>query len=394
MIRSSALYISLIVSLLILMICGGMLLIGYTYRMQDRKQERMLRLRRNLDSGRELLLLQTFKADTSMRISLFTDADSTLTDSVALEKRSWGLYEMGTVRTWQAGDTLSKSFLMAAAMEDALQVFYLADEDRPVSISGKSKIRGTAYLPKSGIKAAYVGGSGYADKTLVYGRILESGRTLKSTDSLAWNQLVSWISGLDRSKYEAHVRLSSERKQEIIVADSSITVDASARLAHVILVAPYIHIESNFEGSLQALASDSISTGARVKLRYPSALAVLKPDTAGYQVRIRLGQENLLEGQAIAYEKKRSQQMPVLEIGASSLVKGELWSRGYVTLGKNSRVEGAVSAIRLLSRIEGAIYENYLIDVTLDRPALSKYYLSNRLIQSTKKKNKVLCWLN
>src|SRR5215217_24524 len=381
MIRSSALYISLIVSLLILLVCGAMLMVGYTYKMQERKQERRIQLARNIASGTQLVLLSSFRSDTSFRLSLFNEAKQSpgLADSVLLEKRTWGLYETALVETWAGRDTLSKAFLIGYAPEDTLKVFYLADEDRPVSISGKSKISGMAFLPKSGIRAAYVESSGYADKTLVYGKTVDSDRFIPEPDGKAWEKLADWIFGL-RSRHtvtsgpadsvsnsflnqvqvirlDAHAQIPAGTVVSgnvVFLADSSITLSGDARLKNVILIAPFIRIDDRFDGSVQALATDSISTGNQVHLRYPSAMMILNLDTISFQPRISVGEQSLLEGQLIAYEKERSLLMPIIEIGKGSVVKGEIWSKGYVALSKSARVEGSVSAVRLMAKVGGA----------------------------------------
>ncbi|RYY12566.1 MAG: hypothetical protein EOO04_33400, partial [Chitinophagaceae bacterium] len=164
MMRASALYISIIVSILIVLICGSLLMVGYTYKMFERKHNRLTILRENVLSGTSIVLQKEFETDTAMRISLLDNAK----DSALLEKKSWGIYEIGAVKCWINSDTASNVFMIGSALEDSLKVLYLTDEDRPMSITGESLIKGTAYLPKSGIKAGYVESYGYKDKTLVY----------------------------------------------------------------------------------------------------------------------------------------------------------------------------------------------------------------------------------
>lgn len=410
MIRSSALYISLIISILILLVCGSMLLIGFTYRMQERKQERIALLQENAASAMLILMQPDFKADTVQRLSLY----ATEKDSVSLEKKAWGIYELGLAESWINTDTLKKAFLIGASLTDSLKVLYLADEDRPMSISGKSLIKGTAYLPKSGIKAAYVESSGYEDKTLVYGRMRDSERDMPAPDA----ELLKSLEGLfaveaeadrlpdtiENSFFNPVKRLHLEKDDVflsgfkakgnvIISSDSMLVVDKDCRLDGVILVAPYVKIEDHFIGRLQVIATDSISVGEEVELSYPSALLVMKNDTAKHQVKIVVGKKSVIEGALFAYEKERSLLMPLIQIGAETLVKGEIWSKGYVALSKTSRVNGSVSAIRLMARVASAIYENYLIDVKLDKTALPKYYLSSGLLNKQAKSGRLLCWV-
>ncbi|WP_285060250.1 hypothetical protein [Pedobacter ginsengisoli] len=411
MIRASALYISLIVSILIVLVCGSMLLIGFTYRMQERKQERAQLLRENVASAMLILMQQDFKADTAQQLSLYGKEK----DSVSLEKKAWGIYELGLAASWINADTLRKAFLIGTPLTDSLKVLYLADEDRPMSITGKSLIKGTAYLPKSGIKAAYVESSGYADKTLVYGATRDSERDMPAPDAgllKSLEDLPAFASDADRlqdtvensffnpvrrlhvEKDDVFVSGFKAKGHVIISSDSMLVVDKDCMLDGVILVAPYVKIEDNFSGRLQVVATDSIAVGNEVKLSYPSALLVLKNDTAKHQVKIAVGRKSVIEGALFAWEKERSVLMPLIQVGEEAVIKGEVWSKGYVALSKTARVNGSVSAIRLMARVASAIYENYLIDVKLDKTALPKYYLSSELLNKQVKSGRLLCWVN
>ncbi|WP_316812816.1 hypothetical protein [Pedobacter heparinus] len=418
MIRASALYISLILSMLIVLVCGSVLLIGYTYRMENKKLERRDKLEQNLESGLTVVLQAGFGADTLKKTSLYGLEQ----DSVLLDKQPWGIYEMGLVKAWIGGDTLQKAFLIGAGVKDSLKVLYLADEDRPLSISGKSLIRGTAYLPKSGIKAAYVENATYTDKTLVYGGIKDSGRQLPEPEQDFLQQAVDLLAALadkdllanqmtapDKDStvnsfyspvkkiymQEPHADLSGYRARGkvMIFADSSLVLDESTGLEQVILVAPYVQIKDGFKGQLQVFASDSIRVGDKVQLNYPSALLVLKNDTAKFQVRIDIGKDCSIAGQLFAYEKQRSQLMPVIAVAEGTVVKGEVYVKGYLNLAKRAAVQGSVELIRFMAKTSSSLYENYLIDVQLNRPARSKYYLCSKLFNGRADQNKVLCWL-
>jgi len=411
MIRASALYISLIISILIVLICGALLMIGFTYKMYERKQKRLMALKENIASGMLMVLQKEFKTDTSMRISLFGQDR----DSVLVEKRTWGIYEIGVVKSWIQHDSLGTAFMIGSRLTDTLRVLYLTDEDRPMSITGESMIKGTAYLPRSGIKAGYVESYGYKDKTLVYGSVKPSGRTLPkpdidlierirelrdsaidSTTQLPDSIKNSFTGKLARFHFTKEVLLPSgfsAKGNVIISSDSLIVVAEGSSLDKVILLAPEVRIEKKFRGNLQAFAADSIVLGDSVQLSYPSALVLIKNDSTKFQAVIKVGKDVRIAGQLFAYEGERSLLMPILSIGERSVIKGEIWCQGYVGLKKKAVVHGSVSAIRLMANVGTAIYENYLIDVRLDKKALSKYYLSSALLNVESKQRGVLCRL-
>nr|WP_162989043.1 hypothetical protein [Pedobacter schmidteae] len=418
MIKASALYISLILSMLIVLVCGSVLMIGYTYRMENKKQERRAQLEENIASGLTVVLQPDFALARQEKTSLFGLEQ----DSVWLEKQAWGIYELGLVKAWIGVDTLQKAFLIGAKPADTLKVLYLADEDRPLSISGKSLVKGTAFLPKSGIKAAYVENSTYTDKTLVYGAIKDSGRALPEPESGVLKYAMELIDMLTEKDKHAEtlvqldkdstvnsfyapvrkIRLDIDRSELsgvaargniMIFSDSALVIDSSTKLDKVILVAPYVQIKEGFKGNVQVFATDSIALGNKVQLDYPSALLVLKNDTAKFQVRISIGKDCSIAGQLLAYEKERSQLMPLIALGEGTVVKGEVYVRGYLNMHRRAAIKGSVSLIRFMARTSSSLYENYLIDVELNRPALSRYYLSSKLFNGEATQNKVLCWL-
>jgi|GEM_PF-2688468 len=410
MIRASALYISVIVSLMIVIVCGTMLMAGLIYRMQDKQQERHTRLDNNVASGMQILLgEQEWAADTVMSVGLFDPTDEGISDSVRLEKQAWGLYDIGRVSSWIGGDTLRRSFMMAPLPEDTLMVLYVSDEDRPVSISGKSLIRGTAYLPKSGIRSAYVDGAGYKDKTLVHGLVWSSGRDMRTLNEGALLRIKELMaSSLDTSQ---NISLSKQMdlsgqvidQLTIVSADSLIIVNEYTKLDKAILIAPFVRIGPRFRGNVQVFARDSASIGDSVKLEYPSAVVVLQQDTAGFQARLTIGKHSEIEGALLMLDdgyigknglSGRRTLMPVLSISDSCRVDGEVWSKGYVKIGRSVVVNGSVSTIRLMASHKSILYENYLIDVLLNARARSRYYLSPALLNAKRTKRKVLCWLD
>jgi len=422
MIKGSALYLSVIISLVITLICGSIILIAHTYNLQYKKQERMQRLQNNLSSGMTVIMDHNFPLDSAVNTSLFEITN----DSIRLEKKRWGIYQVGLVKAWVNKDSLGKAFLLGFKLKDSLQVLFLADQGRPLTISGKTKIIGTAYLPQSGVKAGYVDTLGYTDKTLVYGLVKKSKQSLPELDRITLTYIRSLLTENIKSGSSQIIRveagglanddttnsffnpclkvhlkknasdLSSKSitGNVIVFSDTTITVGHDSKLDKAILIAPYVSIQPGFKGVVQVIASDSITLGNRVELSYPSALLLLKNDSAKHQVKIRIGKDCKIEGQLLAYQKDQEVLMPVIEIGAKTIIAGELYSTGYIALARSARVNGSLTASRFMARTSESIYENYLIDVKLDRLELSRYYLGTKLFNSDAIQSHVLCWLN
>ncbi|MEL7147264.1 MAG: hypothetical protein AAFO69_12900, partial [Bacteroidota bacterium] len=91
-------------------------------------------------------------------------------DSVTIDRQPWGLWDVLKVQSetalWQYKKYYLRGYQRSKKGESSL---YLVDEGRPMSVSGKARISGVAYLPKAGIRSAYVGRVGYMNDKLFYG---------------------------------------------------------------------------------------------------------------------------------------------------------------------------------------------------------------------------------
>ncbi|MBC7912838.1 MAG: hypothetical protein H7Y07_01830, partial [Pyrinomonadaceae bacterium] len=167
MLRASALYIVIIIALVVATLCSSMIVAAYFYKLQYQRKFRLERLENNLESGISLILSSDSNYYNEKKINLFYQQE----DTISIEKISWGFFDIGIVKAYFQRDTLYKSFAIASAIDSSKWAsIYLSDEERPLYLSGKTYIKGTAYLPKSGVKESYVDGNSYeGDKRLVIG---------------------------------------------------------------------------------------------------------------------------------------------------------------------------------------------------------------------------------
>jgi hypothetical protein len=412
MIKASSLYVAIIIALVIAVLSGSLIATAYYYRWSLQKNQRQQRLMLNLESGCNLLLSKYFETQEElMSLDLF----DTRQDSIFIRKKDWGIFDLAEVYAFEQLDTLKKSFLIAKDIQDDRAVLYLSDEDRPLSISGTSRISGDAYLPKSGIRQAYVDGKGYTGKQLVYGKIKESGRDLPAFNEvkLTWlkEQLkdtvdYELISGdsLINSFFKSTIKLRLKKNlmldyylkgNIIIYADSVLKISVNAFLEDVLVFAPAIIIEKGFKGSGQFFATDSIKLEEDVHLDYPSCLGVIKNETASHQPKISLANNIHFRGVIFTEEKERSTLQTMVSMAKNNFVEGEIFVKGMLKLEKPQTIKGKVSCNRFIIQTPSTLYENYLIDISLDRNTLNSYYLSTNLwVQNKDLPNKVLKWLN
>jgi cytoskeletal protein CcmA (bactofilin family) len=409
MLKAGALYFSIVIAFFIAVISASLIMLAAHYRNSYLKEIRFNRLQNNLSAGVKYVLASD---DLSGRqtIDLFGDES----DSLIIERRQWGLYELAIVKTFILQDTLKKAIWIGRCTDST--VLYLSDEDRPLSVSGNTKITGNVEIPKAGMKKSYAEGKPYANDKMIYGgKSSFSSRTLKPVDQILLKLITDKLefnsnhlpeleitelnaSFLDSTQsyklaQKANLKAVNLNGNIMLFADSSITISASSKLNGVQLFAPFIKIEDGFKGNCQLFAMDSIRIGNQVNLDYPSVVAVIRTAASGTLPQITLGENVSFEGIIFTHEDKRSALQTIISLGKKNHIKGEIFSTGMVKLEKGIVIDGKVSCNRFIMQTPTTLYENFLIDVTFNNKARSKYYLSTNLFDNNKEK-KVLKWLN
>ncbi|RZK25596.1 MAG: hypothetical protein EOO43_05100, partial [Flavobacterium sp.] len=376
MIKAGALYFAIVIALVIAIISASLIMLASHYRNMYLKEIRFTRLQNNISTGIEISLLNKINMDT-VELDLYGNG----TDSVFIKKKSWGVFDLAVVSTYILQDTLQKAFLIGN-LPDSLSV-YLSDEDRPLSISGTTKIRGSVRLPKSGLRKSYVNGKSYSNSELIYdGKVLKSTRYLTALDTILIKKIKkrfthtsSELPLLDRAeitqsfldstlsfrlKPRAILKNIKLKGNLVLYADSSVKVSSTSELEGVQIYAPYIQIEDGFKGNCQLFASDSISIGKNASLNYPSVAGVISSEKVERFPKITLAEHARFEGILFTYEAKRSALQTLVSLQRNSLVKGEVYA-GLIKLDSGVRVEGKVTCNRFLMQSSHTIYENIII---------------------------------
>ena len=412
MVKAGALYFSIIVAFLIAVICASLIMLAAHYRGSYLKEMRMARLSRNMDSGIAYVLTGNENTSDSLEgLDLFGDQ----ADSVLIAKKKWGIFTLATVKSFVLSDTLKRSFLMGLeTTNDALAV-YLSDEDRPLSVSGDTRITGDVEVPKAGMRKSYVESRPYSGDQLVYGKIQDSKRTLGGLekkwiteieekldfDPLALSTLtagdehVSFFAAAKEFDVSRLTKIDNNLSGQItLYSDTTVQISADAKLDNTIIYAKSIVIADGFKGNCQLFARDSIIVGNDVALSYPSVLALISKEKIVDQAKITLGSNVVFEGIILSYEPKRSALQTLVSLGEKTVVKGEIYATGLIKLEKKIKVEGKVSCNRFIMQTPTTLYENFLVDVTLNRKARNRVYLTSAIFTGVSGNKKILRWEN
>jgi len=416
MLKASALYIVIVIALVMAVICSSLIVAAYFYKVQYQKTFRYNQLKNNLESGINILLESKNDLLSEKKTSLFGAEN----DTVLLKRQPWGIYTVGTAKAFIQQDTIAKAFSMGSQIDSAQwSALYIIDEDRNISVSGKTSIKGTVYIPKAGIKEAYVNNQAYqGDKRLVIGDKKTSKRTLPVLDNKLLLQLEQSFKETDSHNDSSLIRRDSVKqsflnptltfnfgKKEytinnhlegniILRSDTLLTIEATAKLNNILIFAKAIKVKSGFKGNCQLFATDSIQVEQDCNFTYPSVIAVLNfEDKAQGQRKLTLGDYSGFHGTIATYEKAKNELVPVMDLGKATNITGQLYSQGLLNYKDGTVINGSVYTSRFLYQTAYTRYENYLINIKLNGPALSPYYLPSELIPVASKTQKVLQWL-
>ena len=421
MIKASSLFYAIVISLLIAIVSSSLILFAYLSTIQFDNFEMSQRLKLNVDSGISLLLSKQSIVEPNQQKTV--DLYGTKEDEVFLSRKTWGAYELiiskavfknqQEIKIAQIGyfsDTIKKYSL------------YLADEDKPLAVCGKNIIKGTAYLPKAGIKRAYIEGQNFVGNNMVDGQIKESEKQLPKFNEALINIIEGYLSKKEFSENDSIVEIANELSGDsiknsflnktivfetdallsilngfyagniIISSSKQITVSSDAFLDNVILVAPKIIFEKHVNGVVQAFASDSIIVKENVTLLYPSCLAVIKTTDVIPVSAIVLNENDSISGAVFCFKKTQN---PLKQVGVilkkNTFVYGQVFTSGYVDM--QGVVVGSVMCNKILLTTPASVYENHLLNAEIDNTKLSKYFVGINLVEESEFK-KVVKWLD
>lgn len=418
MLKASALYLVIVIALVIALLCSSLIAAAYYYRLEYQRKFRYDQMESNLQSGVNLLLTS---ADSTYARPTAVDLYDKGSDSVLLHKFNWGIYDIGVVKAFALQDTLFSAFSLASSVDSAKWAcLYLADQDRPLSLSGETSIIGDAWVPKAGVKKAYVNGKAYqGDDHLIVGKINNSNKTLPLLDQKRLNKLHQYLAqkasatpadsilaktdSIENSflKPTRTIHLKGQQTLKnirlqgniILFSDSSLTIDASCKLENVLIFARSIQVNSGFRGACQLFAADSIHIEPDCQFLYPSCLGVVNSGLASGQVKLVLDRNTIVNGALFVVRSKEEDNMPILSLDSNVDITGQIYSQGMLKFKSNLKVNGSVFTRLFTYQSSYNLMENTLIDAQINSKKLSRYYLTSDLFPVAKRK-KILQWLD
>ncbi|MBC7913521.1 MAG: hypothetical protein H7Y07_05290 [Pyrinomonadaceae bacterium] len=181
----------------------------------------------------------------------------------------------------------------------------------------------------------------------------------------------------------------------ILFSENQITLDSTCTLDNVLVFAKSIHVSSGFKGRVQLFATESILVGKNCVFNYPSGMGVLKPDSeSNIQPKIVIGDSSVFKGILFSYEKVKSDAQTLIDIGNNVRIEGEVFSKGMIRFKNGATIYGGIKANRVIYETNSTLFENYLVNTTINTDLLSPYYLTSSIFSGISTKRKVLEWLD
>jgi hypothetical protein len=415
MLKASALVYALFISLLLITLCSAIIMVSHYSSVNAVSWEEKAKVERNAMSGISFLL-GSIEPMEKKALDLFGKGN----DSVLLSKKSWGAFEMIVSEGFSRHHRFSQVALAGNDLgSDSSMALFLADMDKPLSLCGRTEIRGTCFLPKAGVKRAYIEGQNFVGNNLINGDVKPSERNIAEVNkalitnlekifnkefleqdsvvradevgipslhhSFAKRSVVFYSSAvvrLDTNKLSGNIMVISDR--EVIVSEDAILQD-------VIICAPKVRIEKKFLGTLQVFASDSIIVAEECHLNYPSVLGIVRQEKSCDNATVIIKEKSEVSGMIFAYQEKFDNRKQVkLSLDKNTAVMGYVYTNGLLDL--KGSVFGSVMCSKFILSTPSSVYENHLLSATIDRTKLSKYFVGSSLT-STNENKKVVKWL-
>ena len=352
-----------------------------------------------------------FSTGDNFLMDLFGDT----LDIVSVEKKKWGLYDLITVSAGWRNLSVKKTGLFGTDLDRGKGIaVYLKDTGINLSLSGSSFVRGVCYTSDGIVSSASIEGYPFIFQKTVEGRVEKSEKIFPLIDMEAYESITSLFYGSDNylpisdlvsnsvensfyepaSVYYADTSITLRRvsfKGNIILSvNGTLTIERTAYLENVIMLARKIVVDEGSSGSFQAFALEEIVVKKGALLEYPCVLAVVHDSV------------------------KKFTERPAVILEENTTVPGGIFvitndDTGFIKISKNAAVYGQVycnGAIEHSGNVFGSVYcnnfsftsfqmryFNHLLNANVDFSRLPARF-SGVDINNENPKKSLIAWLN
>ncbi len=410
-VKGGALYISILVSILIGITLSLFILLGNYNQRTVTVLAQDSQLYFNLKSAFQLAQSAYFSQEQNN-----TWIKNQLNDdSIKVKKINWGAYLIICAQSKNRHHSLSQSGLFGTYMS-ADTGLMVSDNSRPVGLSGSIRFQSNCYLPRAGIKPAYIEGQSYQSSSN-NGTFLKASpnqipqldpklvKALKEEQeglNVYLDSLVSYAPPVYNQAFEKKTlvcqlnttQLSQLRlKNNIKLICGAVDIDSSCHFENILIICKKARFKQGFKGQVHVIASDSISMESNCEFQYPSSFVLLPDQSSGTTFNsIQFNKDCKFSGGVLAVnETSRSENSHkvFIKLHAGSEINGLIYSSDYVHL--EGLLNASAIANKLLLKTPSAVYENHILSCEINPKKYGSLMAVPLLFDQ---RNKLLCCAN
>lgn len=401
--KAGALQLTMYVVVVVALLLTGFILFTHTHKRFTIQSEFVKETVNNADRGVHYALLNHLKTKDTTIVHL-NDEDY---KSLHVHKDYWGLFEKLTAVSKIKSNTFKKIALVGDSQSNIERTaLYIKDNNRPLVVVGQTHIQGASYLPKQGIRTGNISGHSYYGNQLIYGTTKTSKPNLPQLSSELLKELQLLKKKINTVQPSQFIDLNSKKAFKnsffnqpqlaysannislsdvyltghiIVQSKTKITLEATATLKDVILIAPEIEIKPYCKGTFQAIASKKLLVGRNCSLDYPSALYL--NDQRNFNSTAKNGKDNCFikidKGSSIkgiiAYLGTIKNYKPQVFIDEDADIVGEVYCNKNLEL--LGTVKGSVFTSNFIANQSGSAYQNHIYNAVINSDELPEAFV-------------------
>lgn len=385
--KGGALYVAIIISILISIVLSLFILIAYYNSKSILSQNSYTQLNQSMWSGFEIAQSNYYNSRSSTTWQKMPYNN----DSLMIKKMAWGCYTLVDVKAKNSHFFIHKTGLFGThqSIDTALMV---AEQNRPIGLAGKIKFNGSCYLPKVGVKSAYIEGSSFSDLNSIRPYIKSAPVNIPELDEYYLktieqcrdelnpytDSIISFIPDVLTQNFHNKTAVVQQIKINLskqiltnnikFIASDVITVDNSCQLTNILLVARKVIFKKGFKGTVHVIAKDSIVTEDECEFNYPSSFCVYSSKnftTQNQNVRgIFFGMKCKFKGGLLAANNTNQSSRIMIKLNKEFELIGNVYSSDYCDVQGN--LFGSIFCRTLLLQTPSGVYENHLLNALID----------------------------
>lgn len=388
---TNAIFVCLIISVL----CSCLVLISYYYNLlNDHLHTREDLINRN-DSTFKYSMnnIESISYGKAEFIDVFDDG--------ILSKRQrikWGFYDLLICETGFKNDTVIRAAIVGKknSKENSLAL-YVTNYDKPLKLSGKTKILGGMELPLGKTEQLYLNGV-EGNSILLKGNQAKSEKKFPRIDKSIEVNTTGETILISNMIQEHPIIINSFNKETKIIdatevnelrditckgnivlkSNRTLKISHTAHLSDVIVYAPSVEILSGFTGNIQIVAKENVIVNEFVSLLYPSGI-YLKNGLDSVTVDIK-NNSTIAGGIVVDGETYAGALNRFLKIREKATVIGRVYCYGKTQL--EGEVIGSVWTDKFFLKTKSSNYDNVILNGTINKDSLSKNFVELPLFKN------------